>query len=226
MDCSLPGFPIHHQLPDLAQTHVHRVMDAIQLSHPLSSPSPPIFNLSQHQGLFQWVSSSNQLAKVLEFQLQHQSFQWIFRDWFPLGWTGLMSLQSKGLSRVFSNTTVQKHQFFSAQLSLWSNSHIDTCEKVEFKAKASLWEVSRGAGRRVQGWGREGVEQWKRVFLRRRSSPSPLIPPFGEASCKGSFKWLHLRKGWLSREGMKEKASISWPASSSSQLFVKFTTFT
>ena len=78
MDCSMPGFPIHHQLPELAQTHVHRVGDAIQPSHPLSSPSPT-FNLSQHQGLFKWVSSSHQVAKVLEFQLQHQSFQWIFR---------------------------------------------------------------------------------------------------------------------------------------------------
>ena len=65
-----------------------------------------------------WVSSSHQVAKVLEFQLQHQSFQWTPRDWSPLGWTGWISLQSKGLSRVFSNTTVQKHQFFGAQLSL------------------------------------------------------------------------------------------------------------
>ena len=71
--------PRQHQLPELTQTHVHWVSDAIQSSHPLSSPSPPAFNLSQHQGLFQWVSSSHQVAKVLEFQLQHQSFQWIFR---------------------------------------------------------------------------------------------------------------------------------------------------
>ena len=78
-DCSTPGLPVHHQLPKLAQTHVHRVGDTIQPSHPLFSPSPPTFNLSQHQGLFQWVSSSHQVAKVLEFQLQHQSFQWIFR---------------------------------------------------------------------------------------------------------------------------------------------------
>ena len=84
MDCSMPGFSVHHQLPELAHTRVHRVGDAIQPSHPLSSPSPPALNLPQHQGLFQWVSSSHQVAKVLEFQLQHQSFQWwIFRiDWF------------------------------------------------------------------------------------------------------------------------------------------------
>ena len=79
MDCRMPGLPVHHQLPEFTQTHVHQVDDAIQPSHPLSSPSPPAFNLSQHQGLFKWVSSSYQVAKVLEFQLQHQSFQWTFR---------------------------------------------------------------------------------------------------------------------------------------------------
>ena len=79
IDCSMPGLPVHHQLLEFTQTHVYWVSDAIQPSHPLSSPSPPAFNLSQHQGLFQWVSSSHQVAKVLVFQLQHQSFQWIFR---------------------------------------------------------------------------------------------------------------------------------------------------
>ena len=76
MDRSMPGLPVHHQLPEFTHTHVHWVGDAIQPSHPLSSPSPPAFNLSQHQGLFKWVSSSHQVAKILEFQLQHQSFQW------------------------------------------------------------------------------------------------------------------------------------------------------
>ena len=80
-----PGFPVHHQLPELTQTHVHQVGDTIQ-PHPLSSPSPPTFNLSQHQSLFQWVSSSHKVAKVLEFQLQHQSFQWIFRIYFLEDW--------------------------------------------------------------------------------------------------------------------------------------------
>ena len=79
MDCSMPGFPILHQHLKLAQTHVHGVGDAIQPSHPLSFSSPPALNLSQHQDLFQWVSSLHQVAKILEFQLQHQSFQWIFR---------------------------------------------------------------------------------------------------------------------------------------------------
>ena len=126
MDSSMPGLPVHHQLLELTQTHAHWVRDAIQPSHPLSSPSPPAFNLSQHQGLFKWVPSSYQVAKVLEFQLQHQSFQWTLRAELLLGWTGWISLHSKGLSRVFSNTTVQKHQFFGAQLSSQSNSHIHT----------------------------------------------------------------------------------------------------
>ena len=82
MDCSTPGLPVHHQLPEFTQTHVHWVSDAIQPSHPLSSASPPTFNLSQHQGLFKWVSSSHQVAEVLEFDLHHQSFQWIFKTDF------------------------------------------------------------------------------------------------------------------------------------------------
>ena len=76
MNHSTPGLPVHHQLPESTQIHVHRVDDAIQPSHPLSSPSPSALNIPQHQGLFQWVSSSHQVAEVLEFQLQHQSFQW------------------------------------------------------------------------------------------------------------------------------------------------------
>ena len=83
MDCSTPGFPVHHQFPELTQTHVHWVGDANQPPpHPPSSPSPPALNLSQHQGLFQWVSFLHQVANVLELQLQHQSFQWIFRTDF------------------------------------------------------------------------------------------------------------------------------------------------
>ena len=125
MNCSAPGLPVHHELPEFTQTHVYRVGDAIQPSHPLSSPSPPAPNSSQHQSLFQWVSSSNEVAKVLEF-----SFSIIPSKEHP----GLISfrmdcwisLQSRGLSRVFSNTTVQKHQFFGAQPSSQSNSHIHT----------------------------------------------------------------------------------------------------
>ena len=119
MDFSTPGFPIHHQLPELAQSHVHWVGDAMQPSHPLSSPSPPSFNLSLHQGLF-FASGDQSIgasASVLAMNIQH---------WFALGLTGLISLQSKGLARVFSSTTVRKHLFFGAQLSSWSNPHIHT----------------------------------------------------------------------------------------------------
>ena len=111
MDCNTPGLPVHHQLPEFTQTHVHWVSDAIQPSHPLSSLSPPTFNLSQHQGLFQWVSSLYQVANVL-VSASASVLPMNIQDWFPLGWTGWISLQSNGLSRVFSNTTVQKHKFF------------------------------------------------------------------------------------------------------------------
>ena len=122
MDCSTPGFPVLHHLPELAQPRVHWVGDATQSSHPLLSPSPPAFNLSQHQGVFsnelvlciRWPKyGASASASVLAVNIQ---------DWFPLRFTGLI-LQSKGVSRVFSNTTVQKHQCFSTQPSLWSNSH-------------------------------------------------------------------------------------------------------
>ena len=222
MDCSTPGLLVPHHLPEFTQVYVHSIGDAIQPSHPLS-PLSPALNFSKHHGLFQWVGSLNQVARVLELQLQHQFFQWVFRvmwflsfikfssvqlspsvvsnslrphepqhtrppcpspttgacsnsrplsqwchptisssvipfsfrlqsfpvsgsfpmsqffasggqsigvsasasvhpmniqDWSSLGWTGWISLLSKGLSGVFSNTIVQKHQFFGAQLSL------------------------------------------------------------------------------------------------------------
>ena len=116
MDCSMPGFPVLHSLSEFAKTHVRWIGDAIQSSHPLLSPPPPAFNLSQHQGLFQWVSSLHQRTKVLELQIQHQSFQCIFRVNFPLGLTGLISLLFKGLSRVFYSTTVWKHHSWAISL--------------------------------------------------------------------------------------------------------------
>ena len=110
MNRSALGLPVHHQLPEFTQTHVHWVGDAIQPSHPLSSPSPPALSLSPASGSFPMsLSSSHEVAKVLEFQHQHQSFQ-TTQGWSPLGWTGWISLQSKGLSRVFSNSKCQKHQ--------------------------------------------------------------------------------------------------------------------
>ena len=125
MNCSTPGLPVYHQLPEFTQTHVHRVGDAIQPSHPLSSPSPPAPNPSQHQSflisqLFAWGGQSTGVSALASFLPKNT------QKWSPSGWTGWISLQPKGLSRVFSNTTVQKHQFFGAQPSSQSNSHIHT----------------------------------------------------------------------------------------------------
>ena len=123
MNNSMPCLPVHHQLPDFTQTHVHRVGDAIQPSHLLLSLSPAP-NPSQHQSLFQWVNSSHEVAKVLDSTALVSFFPKDTRGWSPSEWTDWISLQSKGLSGVFSNTTVQKHQFFGAQLSSQSNSYI------------------------------------------------------------------------------------------------------
>ena len=125
MNCCTPGLPVHHQLPEFTQTHVHQVSDAIQPSHPLSSPSPPAPNPSQHQSfpvsrLFAWGGQSTRVSALASF-LPKKS-----QGWSPSERTGWISLQSKGLSRAFSNTTVQKHQFFGTQLSSQSNSHIHT----------------------------------------------------------------------------------------------------
>ena len=125
MDCSTPGFPVLHHRLEFAQTHVHWVGDAIQPSHPLSPPSPPALNPSQHQGLFSWVGSASG-GQSIEVSASASVLPKNIQGWFPLGLTGLIFLQSKGLSRVFSSTIVWKHQFFSAQLALWSNSYIHT----------------------------------------------------------------------------------------------------
>ena len=124
INCSTPGLPAHHQLPQLTQTHVHRVGDAIQPSHPLSSPSPPALSLSQHQGLFQSVSSSHQVAKVLEFQLQHQSFQCTPGLISPrMDWLDLLAVQ--GI--LESPPTSQFNSINSLALSfLYSPTHIHT----------------------------------------------------------------------------------------------------
>ena len=143
MNCSMAGFPVLHNLLEFAQTHVHWIGDAIQPSHPLSSPSPPAFNLSEHQGLFQRGSSSNEAsggqsigvsasALVLPMNIQ---------DWFPLGLTGWVSLQSKGSSRVFSSTTFQKHQFFSTQLSLLSQPYMTTRKTIALTLQTFVSKV-------------------------------------------------------------------------------------
>ena len=123
MNHSTPGLHVHHQFPDFTQTHVHRVGDAMQLSYPVipfsscpqSLPASGSFPMSQ---LFPWGGQSIGVSASASFLPKNT------QGWSPIGWTGWISLQSKGLSRVFSNTTVQKHQFFGTQLSSQSNSHI------------------------------------------------------------------------------------------------------
>jgi len=111
MECSTPDFSVLHYLPEFAQTHVYWVGDAIQPSSPLSSASPPAFNLSQHQGLFQCESSGRSTGASVSASVLPVNIQ----GWFPLGLTGLSSLLSKGFSRVFSITTCSFHQFASSQ---------------------------------------------------------------------------------------------------------------
>ena len=116
MNRSTPGLPVHHQLPELTQTHVHRVSDTIQPSHPLSSPSPPAPNSSQHQSLFQWVNSSHEVAKVLEFQLEHHSFQRNPRD--DLLQNGLVGSSCSPRDSQESSPTPQFKSINSSVLSL------------------------------------------------------------------------------------------------------------
>ena len=124
-DCSMPSFPVHHQLLEPTQIHVHHISDAIQPSHPLLSSSPPAFNLTSIRVF------SNELVLCIRWP-KYWSFSFNispsneYQDWFPLGLTGWILLLSKGLLSIFSNTTVQKHQFFGAQLPSHSNSHIHT----------------------------------------------------------------------------------------------------
>ena len=116
MNHSMPGLPVHHQLPESTQTRVHQVGDAIQASHPLSPPSPPALSLSQNQGLFKWLSSSHQVTKVLEFQLQHQSFPWTSRT-DPL-YDGLVESPCSPRDSQESSLTPQSKNINSLVLSL------------------------------------------------------------------------------------------------------------
>ena len=153
MDCSTPGLPVHHQLLrswwELTQTHVHWVSDVILCCPLLLLPS----NFPSIRVFFKWVSSLHQVAKVLECQLQHPVLPMSIQGWFPLRLSGLISLLSKGLSIIFSNTTVQKHQFFGTQLSSQSNSHITNCTtRVQFQKwqnDLSVFKVNHSTSRNL-----------------------------------------------------------------------------
>ena len=143
MNRSTPGLPVHHQLPESTQTHVHySVSDAIQPSHPLLSPSPPALNFYQHQGLFQWVSSSHQVAKVLEFQLQHQSFQWApSTDLLSMDWLDLLGVQGilKSLLQYHSSkaSILQCSAFLIVQLSYMTTGKIIALTRRTFGNKVT-----------------------------------------------------------------------------------------
>ena len=149
MDYRRPCFPVIHYFLEFAQIHIQWVSDISNESVMLSNllilchlPFPFAFNLSQNRGLFSWVDSSHHVAKVSELQLQHQFFQWIFRlISFRTDLFDLLALSWEGLSRVFSSTTIPKHQLFGTQSSLWSNSHIRTwlLEKTWFHYKDVCW---------------------------------------------------------------------------------------
>ena len=135
MNCSTPGLPVYHQLPEFTETHVHRVNDANQPSHPLLSPSPPAPNPSQHHNLFQWVNSSHGQStgvSALASFLPKKS-----QGWSPSEWTGWISLQSKGLSRVFSNTTdTARDKGFQDELLV---SQINSVQSSRLVVSNSLW---------------------------------------------------------------------------------------
>ena len=140
MGCSTPDFSVLHYLPEFAQTHVHWVDDAVQPSQPLSPPSPPAFNLSQHQGFFPksqiFTSGGHSIRASTSVLIMN------IQGLFPLGLTGLISLLSERLSRVFPNITVWKHQFFGTQPFLWSNSYICTWLLEIYRPLLAKWWMS------------------------------------------------------------------------------------
>ena len=151
MDCSMPDFPVFPQFPELAQTHVHWVSDAIQPSHPLSSPSPA-FNLSQHQGLFQWISLLHQVTKVLEFQLQHQSFnEYSGLISFSMDWLDLLTVQGTFKSPLQHHSSkasiLRRSAFFTVQLShpyvTIDNTTQITLKSIEFSSFSVFTELCK-----------------------------------------------------------------------------------
>ena len=143
MDCSLPGFPVLNHPPEFVQTHVHWVGDAIQQPCLLSSPSPPALNLSQHQDLFQWVSSSHQVAKILELQHQHQSFQWKFRlISFRIDWLHLFAVEGTLESLLQHHSSKASILWCSAFFIVWlSHSYMTTGKTITLTRQTFVGKV-------------------------------------------------------------------------------------
>ena len=168
MDWSTPGLPIHHQLPAITQTHFHWVGDAIQPSHPLLSPSPPAFNLSQHQGLFKWVSSSHQVTKVLEFQIQHQSFnEYPGLISFRMDWLDLLAVQGT------LKSLLQHHS--SKASNLWHSAFF-----IEYQESICLLDVGTLIGFILSPWelGRKNQHGSPRSHGKRIPTTELFIYPF------------------------------------------------
>ena len=185
MDCSMPGFLVHYQLLEPTQTHVHWVGDASQPSYSPLSPAPPAFNLSQHQGLFRWVSFSHQVAKVLELQLQHQSFQWIFRtNFFRIDWFHLLAVQGtlkSLLQHHSSKASIRLHSaFFIAQLShpleKAKAPHSSTLAwKIPWTEEPGRWQ-SMGSLRVGHDW-TTSLSLFTFMHWRRKWQPTPVFLP-------------------------------------------------
>ena len=140
MDCTTPGLPVHHQLPEVAQTHVHQVGDSIQPSHPLSSPSPPAFNLSQHQGVFQWVGSSQQVAKVLELQLSPSSEYSVLIS-FSIDRFDLLAVQGTFKSLLQHHSSKASILWCSAVFIVQLTSYMTTGKTIDLTLRTFLGKV-------------------------------------------------------------------------------------
>ena len=176
MNCSTLGLPVHHKLLEFTQTHAHRVGDAIQPTHPLSSPSPPAPNPSQHQGLFQWVSSSHEVAKVLEFQLQHQSFQWTPRTDLQDGLVGSpcspRDSQESSPTPQFKSISFRCSAFFTVQL---SHPYMTTGKTIALTRQTFVGKVMSLLFNMLSRFGHNFPSRSKCLLMSSLQSPSAVI---------------------------------------------------
>ena len=200
MNCSTPGFPVHHQLPEFTQTHVHQVGDSIQPSHPLSSPSPPAPNPSQHQSLFQWVNTSHKVSKVLEFQLQHQSFQRIFKTYFLYDWLvgspcSPRDFQEFSPTPQFKSINSKALIFFMVQI---SHPYMTTGKTIALTTQSFVSKVMPLLFNMLSRWVIAFLPRSKCLLISWLESPSAVI--LGPKKIKSvmfpSFPYLLIMKRW------------------------------
>ena len=211
MDCSTPRLPVHHQLPEITQTHAHWVSDAIQPSHPLSSPSPPAFNPSQHRGLFKWVSSSHEVAKVLEFQLQHQSFQWTFRMIsLMMDWLDLLAVQGtlKSLLQHHSSkaSILQCSAFFMGQP---SHPYMTTGKTIALTRRAFVGQVMSLLFNMLTRLVVAFLPRSKRLLISWLQSPSAVIFRTQENKASHYFHCFPIYLPWSDGTGCHDLSSLN-----------------